>query len=160
MSNVPQDARARRRLTNAVKDAVRGMRSELALLNRRISARLDLRDGDLDCLELVARLGPIGPSALARAAGVHPATMTGVLDRLEKGGWLARERDPNDRRSVVLRMRPERVGEVFALYSGMNAALDGICAGYTDEELKVIADFLDRTGAAGHAATRDLDEGS
>lgn len=141
-----------------MKDSARGMRSELALLNRRISARLDLRDGDLDCLELVARLGPVGPSALARAAGVHPATMTGVLDRLEKGGWLTRDRDPGDRRSVVLRMRPERISEVFALYSGMNEALDQICASYTDEELTVIADFLDRTAAAGHAATRDLDE--
>jgi len=160
MSNVPQDSRSRRRLTNSVKDSVRGMRSELALLNRRISARLDLRDGDLDCLELVARLGPVGPSALARAAGVHPATMTGVLDRLEKGGWLARDRDPNDRRSVVLRIRPERVGEVFGLYSGMNAALDEICAGYKDEELQVIADFLDRTGAAGQKSARDLDERS
>jgi DNA-binding MarR family transcriptional regulator len=134
------------------------MRSELALLNRRISARLELRDGDLDCLELVARLGPVGPSALARAAGVHPATMTGVLDRLEKGGWLARERDPNDRRSVVLRVKPERVGEVFALYSGMNAALDEICATFTDTELKVIANFLDQTATAGHTATRALDE--
>jgi DNA-binding MarR family transcriptional regulator len=158
MAKVPQDVRARRRLTNSVKDSVRGMRSELALLNRRISARLELRDGDLDCLELVARLGPVGPSALARAAGVHPATMTGVLDRLEKGGWLARERDPNDRRSVVLKVRPERVGEVFALYSGMNAALDEICAAFTDPELEVIADFLDRTAAAGHTATRNLDE--
>lgn len=158
MAKVPQDARARRRLTNSVKDSVRGMRSELALLNRRISARLDLRDGDLDCLELVARLGPVGPSALARAAGVHPATMTGVLDRLEKGGWLARDRDPNDRRSVVLRVRPERVGEVFALYSGMNAALDVICAAFTDTELKAIADFLDRTAEAGHKATQNLDE--
>jgi len=158
MAKVPQDARARRRLTNSVKDSVRGMRSELALLNRRISARLDLRDGDLDCLELVARMGPLGPSALARAAGVHPATMTGVLDRLEKGGWLARDRDPGDRRSVVLRVRPDRVGEVFALYSGMNAALDKICADFTDDELKTIADFLDRTASAGHTATRDLDE--
>ncbi|MGB3444536.1 MAG: MarR family transcriptional regulator [Actinophytocola sp.] len=134
------------------------MRSELALLNRRISARLDLRDGDLDCLELVARLGPLGPSALARAAGVHPATMTGVLDRLEKGGWLARDRDPGDRRSVVLRMRPERVGEIFALYSGMNTALEEICADLTEAELTTITKFLNQAATAGHKAIRTLDE--
>jgi DNA-binding MarR family transcriptional regulator len=160
MSNVPEDgdARARRRLTNAVKDSVRGMRTELALLNRRISGRLALKDGDLDCLELIARMGPLGPSALARAAGLHPATMTGVLDRLEKGGWLARDRDPNDRRSVVLRVRPDRVGEVFTLYSGMNAALDEVCAHYTDAQLEVIGDFLNRTAKAGHQETNALDE--
>jgi DNA-binding MarR family transcriptional regulator len=149
---------ARRRLVNTVKDAIRGLRAELALLNRRIGSRLELRDGDLDLLELIARLGPMGPSALARHAGLHPATMTGVLDRLEKGGWLMRERDPEDRRSVVLRIRRERMGEVFGLYSGMNRALDDLCADYTDEELRVIADFLTRTTQEGRRETTTLDE--
>lgn len=158
MANVPQDVRKHRRLTNVVKDGVRGMRTQLALLNRRIGGRLALKEGDLDCLELIARLAPVGPSALARAAGVHPATMTGVLDRLERGGWLSRDRDPADRRSVVLRMRPERVGEAFALYSGMNAALDAICADYTEEQLALIADFLTRATAAGEEEAHNLDE--
>jgi DNA-binding MarR family transcriptional regulator len=148
--------RARRRLVNTVKDAVRGLRTQLALLNRRIGGRLELRDGDLDLLELIARLGPLGPSALARQAALHPATMTGVLDRLEKGGWLTRERDPLDRRGVVLRMRGERVSEVFALYSGMNRALDELCASYTDEELTVIADFLTRASTAGQQEATHL----
>src|SRR5436190_18682419 len=69
MTNVAQ-GRARRRLVNTVKDAMRGLRTELALLNRRIGGRLELRDGDLDLLELIARLGPMGPSALARQAAL------------------------------------------------------------------------------------------
>jgi len=154
MTNVAQ---SRRRLINTVKDALRSLRTELALLNRRIGGRLELRDGDLDLLELIARLGPMGPSALARHAGLHPATMTGVLDRLEKGGWLTRERDPQDRRSVVLHMRRERVAEVFTLYSGMNHALDDLCADYTDEELAVIADFLGRAAKEGRRETTNLD---
>jgi DNA-binding MarR family transcriptional regulator len=156
MTNVSDD-RVRRRRVNTVKDAIRGLRTDLALLNRRISGRLELRDGDLDLLELLARVGPMGPSALAKHAGVHPATMTGVLDRLEKGGWLTRDRDPQDRRSVVLHMRRERIGEVFALYSGMNRALDDLCKAYTDTELEVIADFLTRAATAGRTETTTLD---
>jgi DNA-binding MarR family transcriptional regulator len=157
MTNVAQ-GRARRRLVSTVKDALRGLRTELALLNRRVSGRLELRDGDLDLLELVARRGPLGPSTLARHAGLHPATMTGVLDRLEKGGWLTRERDPQDRRSVMLRVRRERIVEVLRQYGGMNRALDDLCASYTDEQLTVIADFLTRAATAGNTETTNLDQ--
>lgn len=157
MTNVAQ-GHARRRLVNAVKDAVRGLRTELALLNRRVTGRLELREGDLDLLEVIARMGPMGPSTLARHTALHPATMTGVLDRLEKSGWVTRERDPRDRRSLVLHVRGERVREILALYSGMNQALDEVCATYTDDELRVIADFLTRTATAGRTQTTELDQ--
>ncbi|HEX6353701.1 MarR family transcriptional regulator [Actinophytocola sp.] len=157
MTNVAQ-GRGRRRLVTTVKDAVRSLRTELALLNRRVTGRLQLREGDLDLLEVIARLGPMGPSTLARHTALHPATMTGVLDRLEKGGWVTRERDPDDRRSLVLHVRRDRVREILTLYSGMNQALDDLCANYTDDELRVIADFLTRAAEAGNSETRNLDE--
>ena len=57
--------------------------------------------------------------------------MTGILDRLERAGWIARERDPADRRAVVVRALRERYPEVFGLYNGMNASMNEIYAGYT-----------------------------
>jgi DNA-binding MarR family transcriptional regulator len=69
---------------------------------------------------------------------------------------VVRERSADDRRSVVVRAVPERGGEVYQLYRGMNAAMDEVCRTYTDEQLEVIADFLARTAAAGAAATADL----
>src|SRR6266567_5997615 len=95
-------ARRRRRLTMAIKDSLRAMNNQLSLLNHHVGRRVDLKDVDLDCLDLIDRHGPLSPSTLARRAGLHPATMTGVLDRLERGGWIARERDPSDRRGVIV----------------------------------------------------------
>lgn len=149
-------ARRRRRLTTAIKESLRDLRGQLSLLNHHVGARVELKDVDLDCLELINRHGPLSPSALARRAGLHPATMTGILDRLERGGWVARDRDPNDRRAVVVRTRRERGAELFRLYSGMNTSLDRICAGYTDAELELLAGFLRRTTDAGRAATDEL----
>ena len=84
-------------------------RMQLSLLNLHVGAHLDLKDVDLNCLDLLASHGPLSPTALARRAGLHPATMTGILDRLERGGWVARERDPSDRRAVVPGLqRPQR----------------------------------------------------
>ena len=148
--------RRRRRLNRAIKESLRELSIQLSLLNHHVGAHLDLKDVDLDCLDLIARHGPLSPSALARRAGLHPATMTGILDRLERGGWVVRERDPSDRRAVVVRALRDRNGELMRLYSGMNASMDEICAGYGDAELELLADFLHRTANAGGRATDEL----
>jgi DNA-binding MarR family transcriptional regulator len=148
--------RRRRRSTTAIKESLRELSNQLSLLNHHVGAHLDLKDVDLDCLELINRHGPLSPSALARRAGLHPATMTGILDRLERGGWVARERDPSDRRAVAVRAVRDRNAELFGLYSGMNTSMDQICAGYDDSELELLADFLRRTTNAGRDATDEL----
>jgi DNA-binding MarR family transcriptional regulator len=145
-------------LTSAIKQSLRALSIQLSLLNHQVGAHAGLNDVDLDCLDLVARYGPLSPSALAQRAALHPATMTGVLDRLERGGWVARERDPSDRRAVVVRARRDRTAELMRLYSGMNSSMNGICAGYGDAELEVLADFLRRTVDAGQSATDKLAE--
>ena len=76
------------------------MSIQLALLNHQVGGQVDLKATDLECLDLISRLGPLSPSALARRAGLHPATLTGILDRLERGGWISRDRDPADRRAA------------------------------------------------------------
>ncbi|MCA1644313.1 MAG: MarR family transcriptional regulator [Chloroflexi bacterium] len=148
--------RRRRRLTGAVKQSLRELRMQLSLLNLRVGAHLALKDVDLDCLDLVASHGPLSPSTLAHRAGLHPATMTGILDRLERGEWVVRERSAVDRRGVVVRARHERVAELVRLYSGMNTAMDELCAGYTDAQLALLVEFLRRSANAGRGATDEL----
>lgn len=152
------DGRDRRRTVTAIKDALRQLRNQLSLLNHQVSRRLELKDVDLDCLELVQRHGPMTPGELARLAGVHPATLTGILDRLQRAGWVVRERDPDaaDRRAVTVRALKDRNGELLGLYSGMNSSLDGLFDGYDDAELALLADFLRRATALGRTATDEL----
>jgi DNA-binding MarR family transcriptional regulator len=148
----------KRRLAIQIKEAMRDASLQLALLNHQVGARLKLRDVDFDCLNLVSQHGPLGPGALAKLAGLHPATMTGVLDRLERAGWVARERDPDDRRAVLVRAAKERGREVLDLFDDMNGKMDEICTDYTADELALIAGFLRRTAAAGREATATLTE--
>jgi DNA-binding MarR family transcriptional regulator len=154
-------ARARRRLITTIKESLRAMSTQLSLLNHQVGARVELKDVDLNCLDLLARHGPLSPTALARLAGLHPATMTGILDRLQRGGWVVRDRDPDasDRRAVRVRPLRDRGADLYRLYSGMNTSLDEICAGYTDDELELLAGFLRRTTDAGQSAAADLAQG-
>ena len=147
------DRRRQRRAAAEVKQTLRDLRVQLSVLNHQVGVAADLRDVDLDCLDLASSSGPISPSALARLAGLHPATLTGILDRLEKGGWIARDRDPADRRSILVRVLPERNRDMFRLYAGMNDLMDDLCAGYDTEQLELINGFLHRATRAGRAAT-------
>jgi DNA-binding MarR family transcriptional regulator len=157
-SILPGPTPHRGQLNRAVRESLRDLGAQLSLLNHSVGTRLDLKAADLGCLDLITRYGPLSPSALARRAGLHPATMTGILDRLERGGWIDRGRDPADRRGVVVQAARGRGAEILRLYlvdSGMNTALDEICAEYDDQDLQVVAGFLHRTaGAAGAAAER------
>ncbi|MGW4943751.1 MarR family transcriptional regulator [Actinoplanes sp. NPDC004185] len=150
------DVTSRRRLVAGVKESLRLARNQLSVFSRQVGTRLELKDADLDCLDLIDRAGPLSPTALARLTGVHPATLTGILDRLERGGWIARERAENDRRAVQIRSLRDRQGELYGMLAGMNRSIEEICAGYSDAELAVVADFLRRTTEAGETAVRDL----
>lgn len=146
----------RQGLTLAIRVALRDLGAQLALLNLRVGDKLDLRAGDLQCLELIERLGPLSPATLARRTAIHPATLTGIIDRLERGGWVARDRDPADRRSVVVRVVRDRRAEVSRHYAGMQGRLTDICAGLDDEELAAVVGFLRSAVEAGRDATNEL----
>ena len=157
MANVTSEGRpSRRRLITAVRDALREARNQMSVFNRQVGARLELKDVDMDCLDLINLDGPLSPTALARRANLHPATMTGILDRLERSGWIVRERAESDRRAVVVRALRTRNPELYGLLSPMNRAVEQICADYTDAELELVADFLHRVTSAGHDASADL----
>jgi DNA-binding MarR family transcriptional regulator len=149
-------SREQRRRTAAVLSTLRELRIELAVLNHRVGSRVELKDLDVDCLDVIARQGPIGPTALAARLGIHVATMTGILNRLEAGGWISREPAADDRRATRVASPPDRQRELYRIYGGMTARMTEVCEGYTEEQLDVIADFLARTVAAGQASADEL----
>ena len=149
-------SRERRRRVAAVTSALRDLRIELAVLDHRVGNRAELRDIDFDCLDVVSRSGPITPSALAARVGVHAATMTGILNRLEDGGWITRRPAENDRRAVVVASTPDRQRQIYELFGGMNTRMGQICDRYTDGELDTITDFLTRTVAAGRDSSDEI----
>src|SRR5262249_60329573 len=121
--------------TPAARRALRELVTQLSLLNQQVSGHLDLRPSDISCLDLISSHGPLSPTALARLAGLHPATLTGILDRLERGRWITRDRDPADRRGVLIRPLRDRSRDILSLYAGMTTSVEKICPDFTDHHL-------------------------
>jgi DNA-binding MarR family transcriptional regulator len=82
---------------------------------------------------------------LARETGLTTASITGVTDRLEEAGFVRRERDPADRRRVVIRLVLEKgLAEVAPVFLPMVRDWQQMAARYTDDELRLIVDFYGR----------------
>jgi len=74
-----------------------------------VAASLGLNPTDLRCLELAAGEPEMTPTRLAELSGLTSGAVTGVLDRLERAGFLRRESDSNDRRRLLVRIDAERL---------------------------------------------------
>jgi DNA-binding MarR family transcriptional regulator len=75
--------------------------------------RLRIEDDDLgvspprlSALSVVVYAGPLPIGALATAEGVAAATMTRLVDGLERDGFVKRRRDPADARGVLVEATP------------------------------------------------------
>lgn len=142
-----------------IQQGLRSLTQQLHRLNDAVGARVELLPGDLEVLDMLGRDGPMSPRDITAKTGIHPATLTGVLDRLESGGWLTRQPDPDDRRRVIVEAILDRAGELMRLYGPMNKSISTICADYSPDELAAIGEFLQRTSEAGIEATKDVKGG-
>jgi DNA-binding MarR family transcriptional regulator len=138
----------------ALRNVLRELRIELSINTRRVAAVSGLKDSDLDVLDVVTREGLQSPTKLARRLTIHVATMTGVLRRLEKAGWVARRRDVVDRRSV--QVQPTGFDRLAAIYRDANQRLDDIGMQLTPEQGAVVVSYLRQVCAAIHDASMGI----
>ena len=135
----------RQRLEGEFLLAMRRNGSIMQLLGQVSAERIGINVTDLNCLNIVALAGPMTAGELARATGLTTASITGVLDRLEDGGFVRRERDPKDRRRVIVTLNPgPGLREIGPTFGPLVKAWREAAAGYSDEELRLLLDFQRR----------------
>jgi hypothetical protein len=84
---------------------------------------------------------------LAELTGLSTGAITGVIDRLERAGFLEREHDPQDRRRVLLRLTRTRAPELQALFAPLGKRMRAICEDFTIAELAVVLRFMREVNA-------------
>jgi DNA-binding MarR family transcriptional regulator len=129
----------------AVEMAVRNLIASAILFNHQVAQRVGLGASDAQFMHLLQLNGPLTPGRLAELSGLTTGTVTGVLDRLESAGFIRRERDPADRRKVIVKVDEQRLWrEMGPLYATQAESLAAVAGSYDAEQLEVIEGFLER----------------
>src|SRR5262245_15892959 len=115
------------------------------MFHQAVADRLGMNVTDHKCADILERNGPMTAGRLAEHTGLTTGAITGVIDRLEKAGFVRRAEDPGDRRRVIIEPCFKTMDRVIGpLFTSMGRASAELCASYTTEQLAVIRDFTVR----------------
>ena len=137
----------RKELVGALLHESRRMGTRTVVFHAAIAERLGLNPSDHKCADLICNeTGPITAGRLAEITGLSTGAITGVVDRLERAGFVSRVTDADDRRRVVIRGTEGRSPDVRHLFRPMMEGMVRLCENYSDEQLALIVGFMKRSG--------------
>lgn len=153
--------RAERRPAASHTEAMAAMDQLIAthlLAQQEMAQRLGLNITDLACFGCVLKAGEnlLTAGELAEHARVTTGAMTGILDRLERAGFITRRPDPTDRRRVRIAARPSAVTRVQALHEPYRAGLTALLATCSDDEIAFLTGWFARVTDLAHGHIEKL----
>jgi DNA-binding MarR family transcriptional regulator len=137
--------------------AGRAMSAATVMFHSTVAAAHGLSATEEKALDLLERFGPLTAGELAKRSGLAPASVTGLINRLERKGFARRIAHPSDRRSILVEVDADRVYAAMApLFADWVGSLHELYAGYTDEQLELILHFLTEVARRQREATSRL----
>ncbi len=124
------------------------------LHNHAVADAIGLHQTDQECIDLLDWTGPLSAGEIGDHLGLSSGAVTAVIDRLEAGGWVSRQRDPEDRRRVIVWLSTERSAELWPLYQPLAESMGAYRDSLGARELRVVVEFLEFANEAIAEATR------
>jgi DNA-binding MarR family transcriptional regulator len=135
---------------------VRRTGAQTVVISQAVAERFGLHMTDLEVLDLIGLRGQVSAGDLAEATGLTSGSVTALIDRLTDAGYVERHPDPDDRRRVLVRTRPEATAPIAAVYRPMQAQMYELWSSYSAQELELIRDFLARSNEVAVACTDEI----
>lgn len=124
----------------------REVNSRLIMFHHAIGERMGLSATEHKAADILRRFGPMTAGELADQTGLTTGAVTGLVDRLERNGYVKREHDKSDRRRVIIKpIVRGRYEEVQDLFEPIKGQLAELLAQYDAKEVAAIADFATKT---------------
>jgi DNA-binding MarR family transcriptional regulator len=139
----------RRDLLNQIADLGRRISTQTVFLHQAIAQTVGLNATDTKCIDLILSHSERTMTAgeLSDKTGLTTGAITHILDRLERRRFIKRVRDTQDRRKVLVRVRAESLEPLVPKYEEVGKAYMALAEEYSDDELAVICDYMDRASA-------------
>ena len=115
--------------------------------NARAAEQVGLGLTDLQLLHVLQLNGPSTPGSLAAWSGLSSGGVTVALDRLAGAGYVRREPNPADRRSLLVSLLPGRLRRLEAMYADIEAATRGLLGTLSHADLEAVIRFFGTLGA-------------
>jgi DNA-binding MarR family transcriptional regulator len=135
----------RRDLVESILAAGRENSAAAVLLHTAIAERSGLTATDTRTIDTLVRLGPVTAGELAGYTGLATASVTSLIDRLEKKNLVRRVRDTRDRRSVIVEPVLSRIADCQNVFGPIREGFANLLEKYDDGQLETILDFMRRS---------------
>jgi DNA-binding MarR family transcriptional regulator len=150
-----QVSEERERLVAELARETRLLAQQMVRFYDAVADQLGLHVTDLACLGTLRDRRRAAAGELATELGLTSGAVTRVIDRLHRGGFVRRVRDPNDGRRVIVELVPESEVSVAGLFAGQAAQITESVADRTDAELRFLLGYMrERTEVARGEANR------
>lgn len=137
--------------------AGRSMSDAAVLFHTVLAEKLGLGPSDWKIMGLLEQHGALSAGEISARSRLAPASVTGIIDRLERGGWVQRDRDVKDGRRVVVTLdQAAAAHNTAAFFQGLERRLAELYARYSDDELALLLEFMRQTAALQQDATAEL----
>jgi len=128
--------------------AGRELRAATVLFHTTLAQLRGLSPTEEKAVDLLMRAGPLTHAALGEQTGLAPASVSDLIDRLERKGYARRVPHPQDRRRVLVEAELERIqADMAPLFAGWIQDLQELYKRYSRSELELLCDFMTRAAA-------------
>lgn len=111
--------------------------------NSQTADKVGLGLTDMQLLHMLLLHGPSTPGRLAAWTGLSTGGVTVAVDRLEKAGYVRREPNPNDRRSLLVKVLPGRLRKLANMYAGVEKETRRVLATLPERDLEAVVRFFE-----------------
>jgi DNA-binding MarR family transcriptional regulator len=133
----------------------RDMSTETIMFHQNVADALGLHITDHKCLDLIRQYGAMPAGRLAE---LTTGAITGIIDRLEKAGYVRRANDPKDRRRTIVEPTQNKKWErkIEAIFIPFHERMHKLLSSYSESELDFLLDVSTKTVELTHEESKKL----